>query len=390
MTREVKLSLILGFALVLVVGVLLSDHLSGARQANLQAVHPESGLTFDPAPANANMAPDLVLVNEQGQPIPPPSQWQAQTQPVHQAPAPAVPQADPGRIASAPSTGETAGGHSPTMLDELRNRFASGVSAAVNDLANGQTPPPGVAFSGDGLQFAPPVDAPPSMTPDVQPVERARVEPRPIFIDEPRLTPGQTEARAASASESDDEPGFRLYQVRDGETLWSIAAQQMGNGAKHKELLAINRDRLGRDGTLKAGASIRIPTGEAPVKFEVPADEAPVKADRRDTRPAAEPKNQKKPETRPAPPASSDKIASNQRSKPITKPETPKNDKPEPAAKPAGKGTYTVRKGDTLGEIASKLLGSSSRYEDILAANTDKLSDEESLQPGMVLKIPSR
>ena len=38
MTREQKLALIIGFSLVLLVGVLVSDHLSGARNAHLADV----------------------------------------------------------------------------------------------------------------------------------------------------------------------------------------------------------------------------------------------------------------------------------------------------------------------------------------------------------------
>ena len=50
--------------------------------------------------------------------------------------------------------------------------------------------------------------------------------------------------------------------------------------------------------------------------------------------------------------------------------------------------TYTVKPGDTLSDIASAKLGSSRRWEEILSLNSDKLPDEYSLQPGMVLKIP--
>lgn len=51
--------------------------------------------------------------------------------------------------------------------------------------------------------------------------------------------------------------------------------------------------------------------------------------------------------------------------------------------------SYTVVKGDTLSRISSKIYGSSVRWPDIYNANRDKLPSEDSVRPGMVLRIPS-
>ena len=48
--------------------------------------------------------------------------------------------------------------------------------------------------------------------------------------------------------------------------------------------------------------------------------------------------------------------------------------------------TYTVRKGDTLGEISLKVLGSSKRWQEL--AEFNKLEDEDSIAAGTVLKVP--
>lgn len=50
--------------------------------------------------------------------------------------------------------------------------------------------------------------------------------------------------------------------------------------------------------------------------------------------------------------------------------------------------TYTVKAGDTLGTIASKLLGSSSRYTEILKLNP-QITNPNLIRVGAVLKIPS-
>jgi nucleoid-associated protein YgaU len=75
---------------------------------------------------------------------------------------------------------------------------------------------------------------------------------------------------------------------------------------------------------------------------------------------------------------------------PSAKPGLPKA-APKAAAKPvavAAKATHTVRSGDTLGSIAQKYYGDSSKWKGIVSANPDTLHGSKSLQPGMKLKIP--
>ncbi|MFB2533238.1 peptidoglycan-binding protein LysM [Paracoccus sp. p4-l81] len=49
---------------------------------------------------------------------------------------------------------------------------------------------------------------------------------------------------------------------------------------------------------------------------------------------------------------------------------------------------YTVKKGDTLSEIAQKTLGKANRYNDIFEANKPMLSHPDKIYPGQVLRIP--
>ena len=65
---------------------------------------------------------------------------------------------------------------------------------------------------------------------------------------------------------------------------------------------------------------------------------------------------------------------------------------PEPAVatetnQPAGR-RYTVKTGDNLGSIAKSQLGSTKRWQDLLAANSKVLRDPKQLKPGMTLVIP--
>jgi nucleoid-associated protein YgaU len=50
---------------------------------------------------------------------------------------------------------------------------------------------------------------------------------------------------------------------------------------------------------------------------------------------------------------------------------------------------YTVKKGDTLGEIAQAHYGNASKYPAIFEANKPMLKDPDKIYPGQVLRIPA-
>ncbi len=299
MTREVKLALVFGFVVVLVVGVLLSDHLSGARKAQL-----ESGAGFEAIPIAAGgqtdevSSPVLVLIGEDGRPEP--SRIEVDSSHASR----------PGGAASPETTIHRASsGDSSPLLTGLREKW----NTAITELGQGNGPPTQAALdtSGSGP------------------------------LGEPLIPANDPVASKSPGGDADESLAFRLYSVKQGDTLWSIASKELGDGSRHTELSDLNRDRLAPDGTLRIGASLKIPhQRSAPGAAAVATDTAPAKSSQ------------------------------------------------TPASRRAG--TYTVKRGDTLSSIAARTLGSSARYEDILAANSEMLSDEDSLSPGMVLKIPSR
>ena len=59
------------------------------------------------------------------------------------------------------------------------------------------------------------------------------------------------------------------------------------------------------------------------------------------------------------------------------------------SASSSGATRHTVRSGETLSTIAKKYYGSVNKWELILRANRDQLSDPRDLQPGMTLVIPA-
>lgn len=59
-------------------------------------------------------------------------------------------------------------------------------------------------------------------------------------------------------------------------------------------------------------------------------------------------------------------------------------------AEKVGGSTYTVQKGDSLSKIAKHELGDANAWNRIFEANKDILDDPDKIQPGQVLKIPSK
>ncbi len=314
MTREHKLSLILGFAVVLVVGVLLSDHLSGARRATLDQADPAGQLAFEEPTPRPSKAPSLVLVDPQGRPL---EMTHTDLDPVANPVTDQLAAGEPTRASSAQEellrTNMFRPVDQPTAHSAPNSGIGEQIADAVKGLMNGQTPVPA-----------------------------AQLDQAPATL---KMSAQRPENRPPSSANNGR---FRSYTIQPGDTLWAIAQSELGDGFRHTELADLNKDRIGPAGELRVGASIRIPDpapSEPPAS--IPATIAKTKAPARNT-PA---------KTAPAP-------------KPMT--------------------TYTVKPGDTLGEIAYKQLGSSKRLREILDANRDQLDDADSVRSGMLLKVPAR
>ncbi len=61
-------------------------------------------------------------------------------------------------------------------------------------------------------------------------------------------------AQSATASKSGS-----VYIVREGDSLWEIAAQQLGDGNRYKEIAKLNSDVLGSEDTLDVGMKLKLP-----------------------------------------------------------------------------------------------------------------------------------
>lgn len=313
MTRETKFALIIGFTLILVVGVLITDHFSGANRAAIADV---SGL--DQARSSSMPIEPLVAVNDlTGLPERAPSYSRETPPPVILGQRRAGEQ---GSDPSAPDRGENG---SPWP-------------------GEGAPPPRG---SGDLPRNPDPLWSDPRFTPVDDTRTPAPTGPGPApsspnGTGTPPVTP--TPAPPASPA-SADAPITHVVTAKD--SLYDIAKKYYGKGSMWPKLAAANPGKVGKEGAIREGAKLTIPAVLDGVS-------------RRGSAPTA-------PETGPGTPPAS------------------------PPADPGKPRTYTVQKGDTLGVIAKRELGSAKRVEEILELNPD-IEDEDTIYLGMVITLPPK
>lgn len=68
--------------------------------------------------------------------------------------------------------------------------------------------------------------------------------------------------RKLTSSETSKTPSVRRskqYVVREGDSLWRIAVEQLGDGTRYKEIGELNADTLGNEDYLDVGMRLRIP-----------------------------------------------------------------------------------------------------------------------------------
>jgi nucleoid-associated protein YgaU len=171
------------------------------------------------------------------------------------------------------------------------------------------------------------------------------------------------------------ELGFRTYEVREGDSFWTISARFYGTGKHFRTLEQLNADRLSSAGgrmILRPGTEILLPD-LATLRSHKPAGSAaaagvelPSNVSKDSLRTGG---SQLKPQ---AAGGRGDGFEASSRSD----------------SSSTGR-TYRVREADTLSTIAERLLGSAKRWEEIYQLNQQQLSDPNRLIPGMELQIPA-
>lgn len=260
MTRESKLAVIVGFALVLVVGVLISDHLSRARQVEVAdgvTGTDEAALVFAPLselPSETAEAPFMEMALAS-------NETPAQRESVRTAPSePIVPPIEIkiGEAYADESLSLPAGGgllENATRIEpdpEALRRVAEAEGLRLNP----------VAAAGVDDDPAP---APPGLT---DPLPSGRIVP--VAMAKP--APSRVEVPAAA----------EYHIVQPGDTLYAIAAEHLGAGSRWRELVGLNPD-LNPD-VISVGTRLRVrSSGRTPAVRDpllIASNDAPASAAR--------------------------------------------------------------------------------------------------------------
>lgn len=87
----------------------------------------------------------------------------------------------------------------------------------------------------------------------------AKAAPEPVVETDLAATPAQTESQAPTASKPPISGSGRTYTVKSGDTLWAIAEEMYGSGAKYRKIFAANTDQLDNPDKIRPGQVLVIP-----------------------------------------------------------------------------------------------------------------------------------
>jgi len=143
-----------------------------------------------------------------------------------------------------------------------------------------------------------------------------------------------------------------LYTLREGETLYKLCQSKYGNGNLWKELAEFNKATIPNPTKMRAGMTVRLPA------VHVLRGEA-------------------------APVPSMQQVALPQQAM-----QTPESAGMSSQQSVGGR-EYVIQKGDTLGAIAARELGSAKKWDAIYQANRDRMKNPSDLRIGKALRIPA-
>ncbi len=251
MTREHKIALIIGFSLILVVAILISDHLSRARRTRVDQVQPTEVLLAEgsliPADPLAPVSPLTAAPTNAA-----PAATQQRVGPAGAASAPSSPVGGPlaGPIPGATTLGGNApglGGNDPSDAALRADIAAKGGAIIPGDVPTIVLPTTNLGTSATN----PAATAPP-------------VEPLPKVQDP-----------------------VRYHAVQKGDNLYRLAEKYYGSGSQWKLLADANKDRVGANNTLREGTRLRIPAGAPAASTKQSPAAAPKSENKKDIRPPA-------------------------------------------------------------------------------------------------------
>ena len=364
MTRETKVGLLVGLGMILLIGIIVSDHLSVVSQQEAFtpthfAEQAQRSLNGDsPAATTPGMRQDMAAEAPAPQaPVPlaeelrqPPRDTMTTDLTAEQPPRQTYPMrayaldSRDGRpsvqemVTQVPGASDTAATQvTPPGADpRLAMLGQSGDFTSVRHELDRGTP--GATMPGsETLRFRETVPAPRD--------ESVRPAPPPPAVAQPAT-----------------------YTVKPGDSFSKIAREHLGSDSRWREVFELNRDKVESPEALQAGMEIRLPRSNTPVAATPAPDRAdvamPVVIDT----------------TTPSQPQRLQDLRATQRQARTTDSAA--------ARTPAPAKTYVVQRGDTLTKIAEKTLGDGSQWRKLYQVNKTRIDDPDAVQVGVELTIP--
>jgi nucleoid-associated protein YgaU len=344
MTRETKIGLLVGLAFIIVIGILLSDHLTSAtepQQAQLAQVagNVRNGVAV---PGAANAQPPITQVQPPTNVAPQQQVMTKEELTPKQPPVEIVkiggPQSPPAPAPQQPA---------PVVTDATKS--------------NTNTEPPITVVDATKPSQAKPID--PSKNPLARVAEAFKEEIVPVGGGDaaPKSEPTKPTIAAAALP-----PGARQYKAAAGDTLSRLASRFLGSDTKANRdaILAVNPTLqknpdiivLGRNYVIPAAPTASVAPAPLPTTPATPTPATPVPVE-----------IVQAPTTPPATPPSSTSTNS---------------DKPE--------SFYVVKPGDSLTKIAVEQLGSAAGVPALLDLNKETLKGTDKIRPNMKLRLPAK
>lgn len=224
MTRETKIGLLVGMGVIILIGILISDHLSEAqRQQQAELARPVAEI-------DASMAPDAALLSPRD--------------PIAQRPPVSVP---PPGLDRTPADAQASDPASRTGNPYIQRQHTPAFD--TTDITRRERESPGPAH----------VDV--TRNPDFE-----------VRADRPVRRDDVVRIRAAEAGPAG--PTRRTHQVKSGERLSDIAKKYYGNATKWRLIAEANKDRIPNPNVVRAGVRLYIP----PEQGEAEPTPAPTRA----------------------------------------------------------------------------------------------------------------
>jgi nucleoid-associated protein YgaU len=346
MTRETKIGLLVGLAFIIVIGILLSDHMTSTTQP--------------PQAALAEAAPNVresVAAPASNNPAPP----VAQTAPPAISPSNTVLTQQEIRT---PLTQQPARPAAPAVTQV---EVGGPAGQAPGTIAIRQTSPPAVIPAGQ-----PPVEVAAGPTPPVE----SPLDPNTAI--EQWATDRQPPVTTGTPVRTPAESAKREYVAQAGDSLSKMASRLLGSNSKanREAIIKLNPSLQKNPELVVEGRKYTIP--QAPAAAAAPA----------------EPQQPQQVAQAPQPAPTRGGLESIPETVPVNRGAVPVTDLvdllPTPAQPQSPGGWYTVKDNDNLWKIAAAQLGSGNAWTQLKELNKDILKGGDTVQRGMRLRLPTK